>query len=162
MNGLTRFPLSLSTDDSDDESIKLSSNTDCNYKFQTSYENIAKMAKELTTMINNSKESNNSRQVMNEYIRRIVHSSESMIAEYRAAKKETPLAEKIDILTTQVAKLTKNTETNISATNLITSRINENSYAECASATQELWVLSGPVLKYGPRSLSCARVIGNQ
>lgn len=28
------------------------------------------------------------------------------------------------------------------------------------SATLLLWVLSGPVLKHGPRSLTCARVIG--
>lgn len=28
------------------------------------------------------------------------------------------------------------------------------------SATLMLWVLSGPVLKHGPRSLTCARVIG--
>lgn len=30
------------------------------------------------------------------------------------------------------------------------------------SATLLLWVLSGPVLKHGPRSLTCARVIGMQ
>ena len=33
-------------------------------------------------------------------------------------------------------------------------------YSFYRSATLLLWVLSGPVLKHGPRSLTCARVIG--